>query len=68
MRTFDNTESVFTAQMYGEKYTIEKPYSDLDIYELMDVFKSLALSLGFQEGSWNNYIINESNNINENID
>jgi hypothetical protein len=48
--------SIFTGQCYGTKVTIELDHSDLDISELFEAFKGVALGLGFSENSWNEYI------------
>lgn len=52
----DNPPSEFSATTYGRKITINLDHSDLDIEELLEVFKSLAVALGYSEESWNNHI------------
>lgn len=48
--------AVFTAEMYDKKVTIEVDHSDLDIYELLEVFHKLSLASGFIDDSWRNAI------------
>ncbi len=48
--------AIFTAQMYGKKVTIELDHCDLDMNELFEVFRSIALSHGFSEEGFENQI------------
>jgi len=52
----NNPPAKFTGELYGKKVSIELDHSDLDMYELMDAFKNIALSLGFMEGTWNDWV------------
>lgn len=60
----DNYELKLTAELdYGKdigrhRYTVERKYSDLDIYEFLEVLKSLTLSVGYAEQNWKHAIIN----------
>lgn len=56
-----NKPTIFTGQSYDKKISVELDHSDLDINEVFDAFKSIALGLGFAEDSWNEYIIEEAN-------
>lgn len=47
-----------TGEQWGRKVSIELPHSDTDINELMDLFKGIAMGLGYDESSWN-YAITE---------
>jgi hypothetical protein len=38
-----------TMEIYGIKVTIEKPHSDIDIYDLEEMLRSLCLAAGWQE-------------------
>ena len=51
-----NPPSKFTATMWGKTITIELDHSDIDLNELMDIFKGLAITSGFEMTSWNNVI------------
>lgn len=48
--------SSFTGQMYGKKVSIEIDHCDLDMNELMDAFKGIALGLGWAEEVWNDWV------------
>lgn len=52
----DNPPSEFSAMAYGRKITITLDHSDLDMGELMDVFKGLAMGLGYSEQTWEDYL------------
>ena len=45
-----------TGEQWGRKVSIELPYSDTDLNELIDVFKGIAMGLGYSETSWNECI------------
>lgn len=60
--------SKFTGQCYGTKVTIELDHSDLDISELFDTFKGIALGLGFSENGWNEYIIESGLCLQDDVD
>jgi len=51
-----NKPATFTAGMYDKKVTIEVDHSDLDIYELLEVFHKLTLASGFIDDSWRDAI------------
>ena len=59
----ENGPAKFTAEMYGTKVTIELNHSDLDITELLEVFKGLTLASQFSESSWNRGIKNMAEEI-----
>jgi hypothetical protein len=42
----------FTAEMYDKKVSIEVDHSDLDIFELFEVFHKLTLASGYMDDSW----------------
>jgi hypothetical protein len=52
--------------MWGKTVTIELDHSDIDLTELMEVFKGLAIASGFEISSWNNVIKDLSAQIHEN--
>lgn len=51
-----NPSAKFTATMYGKTVTIEIDHSDIDLSELLEVFKGLAIASGFANDSWNSVI------------
>ena len=55
MKTRYDTLSV-TAQAYNTKVTIEHPM-DLDIYELLDIYKKVTVGLSFSEDMWKDAVI-----------
>jgi ABC-type Fe2+-enterobactin transport system substrate-binding protein len=42
--------------MYDKKVSIEVDHSDLDIYELLEVFHKLTLASGYIDDSWRDAI------------
>jgi hypothetical protein len=44
--------ATFTAELYDKKVSIEVDHSDLDIFELFEVFHKLTLASGYMDGSW----------------
>ena len=58
-----NPPSKFTATMWGKTITIELDHSDIDLNELMDIFKGLAIASGFEMISWNNVIKDTASEI-----
>jgi hypothetical protein len=48
--------ATFTAEMYDKKVSIEVDHSDLDIYELLEVFHKLTLASGYMDDSWRDAI------------
>jgi len=59
-----------TAEQWGRKVSIELPNSDTDIHELLDIFKGIAMGLGYGESGWNVGIKEMAESIyeDENID
>ena len=58
-----NPPSKFTATMWGKTVTIELDHSDINLNELMDIFKGLAIASGFEISSWNNVIKDTASEI-----
>ena len=58
-----NPPSKFTATMWGKTVTIELDHSDIDLNELMDIFKGLTIASGFEMVSWNNVIKDTASQI-----
>lgn len=58
-----NPPSKFTATMYGKSVTIEMDHSDIDLTELMEIFKGLAIASGFANDSWDSVIKELASNI-----
>ena len=57
--------SIFTAQTYGTKTTIEVDHSDLSLDEVMDAFQTLIIGMGYHENSFKNWVIERANEYNE---
>jgi hypothetical protein len=55
--SIEKVPAVFTGQAWDKKVTVEIDHSDITMSELLDVFKGLALSLGFAEESWKEGIL-----------
>jgi hypothetical protein len=58
--------TIISASHYDTKVTIERDRSDLTIDELMDMFRNVAMSIGYHPVSWDNLIIEMAEEINEN--
>ena len=57
--------SIFTAQTYGTKTTVEVDHSDLSLDEVMDAFQTLIIGMGYHENSFKNWVIERANEYNE---
>ena len=51
-----NQPSKVSATQWGKTVTIEVEHSDVDLYELLEMFKGLAVGLEYSESSWRNVI------------
>jgi hypothetical protein len=58
-------QAIFTAQSYGTKTTVEVDHSDLTLDEVMDVFQTLLIGMGYHENSFKNWVIDRANEYNE---
>ena len=58
-------QSIFTAQTYGTKTTVEIDHSDLSLDEVMDVFQTLIIGMGYHENSFKNWVIERAQEYNE---
>jgi hypothetical protein len=58
--------TIVSASHYDIKVTIERDRSDLTIDELMEIFHSIAMSIGYHPVSWDNLILEMADEINEN--
>ena len=56
-KTGFNKAAIFTAQTYGTKTTVEVDHSDLSLDEVMDVFQTLIIGMGYHENSFKNWVI-----------
>ncbi len=60
-----NKPSIFTAQTYGTKTTIEVDHSDLSLDEVMDAFQTLIIGMGYHENSFKNWVTERAVEYNE---
>ena len=60
-----NKPSIFTAQTYGTKTTVEVDHSDLSLDEVMDVFQTLIIGMGYHENSFKNWVTERAVEYNE---
>jgi len=60
-----NKPSIFTAQTYGTKTTVEVDHSDLSLDEVMDAFQTLIIGMGYHENSFKNWVIERAIEYNE---
>jgi hypothetical protein len=56
-KTGFNKPSIFTAQQYGTKTTVEVDHSDLSLDEVMDAFQTLIIGMGYHENSFKKWVI-----------
>jgi hypothetical protein len=50
-------QAIFTAQSYGTKTTVEVDHSDLTLDEVMDVFQTLLIGMGYHQNSFKKWVI-----------
>jgi len=60
-----NKPSIFTAQQYGTKTTVEVDNSDLTLDEVMDAFQTLIIGMGYHENSFKKWVIERAEEYNE---
>jgi len=60
-----NKPSIFTAQTYGTKTTVEVDHSDLSLDEVMDAFQTLIIGMGYHENSFKNWVTDRAIEYNE---
>ena len=60
-----NKPSKFTAETYGTKISVEVDHSDLSLDEVMDVFQTLIIGMGYHENSFKRWVIDRANEYNE---
>jgi hypothetical protein len=60
-----NKPSIFTAQTYGTKTTVEVDHSDLSLDEVMDTFQTLIIGMGYHENSFKNWVTERAVEYNE---
>jgi len=60
-----NKPSKFTAETYGTKTTVEVDHSDLSLDEVMDVFQTLIIGMGYHENSFKNWVTERAVEYNE---
>jgi len=60
-----NKPSKFIAETYGTKISVEVDHSDLSLDEVMDVFQTLIIGMGYHENSFKNWVIERANEYNE---
>jgi len=64
-KTGFNKPSIFTAQQYGTKTTVEVDHSDLTLDEVMDAFQTLIIGMGYHENSFKNWVIERADEYKE---
>jgi hypothetical protein len=64
-KTGFNKPSIFTAQQYGTKTTVEVDNSDLTLDEVMDAFQTLIIGMGYHENSFKNWVIERADEYRE---
>jgi hypothetical protein len=64
-KTGHDKVSKFTAETYGTKISVEVDHSDLSLDEVMDVFQTLIIGMGYHENSFKRWVIDRANEYNE---
>jgi len=64
-KTGHDKASKFTAEQYGTKVSVEVDHSDMSLDEVMDVFQTLLIGMGYHENSFKNWVIERANEYNE---
>jgi hypothetical protein len=60
-----NKPAKFTAETYGTKISVEVDHSDLSLDEVMDVFQTLIIGMGYHENSFKNWVIERADEYRE---
>lgn len=60
-----NKPSIFTAQQYGTKVSVEVERSDLDLDEVMDALQTLIIGLGYHQDAFKNWVIDRADEYRE---
>lgn len=60
-----NKPSIFTAQQYGTKISVEVERSDLDLDEVMDALQTLIIGLGYHQDAFKNWVIDRADEYRE---
>ena len=55
-----NKPSIFSAQTYGTKTTVEIDHSDLSLDEVMNAFETLVTGMGYHKDSWKEWILDRA--------
>jgi len=64
-KTGHDKASKFTAEQYGTKVSVEVDHSDMDLDEVMDVFQTLIIGMGYHENSFKNWVIDRADEYRE---
>lgn len=64
MKKYMYDKLTITAQSYDRKISVEHP-QDLDMMELMELFKAIAMSLTFSESTWEDAVLTLAEEYNE---
>ena len=60
-----NKPTIFTAQSYGTKTTVEIDHSDLNLDEVMDAFQTLIIGMGYSADSLKRWVTERAVEYNE---
>jgi hypothetical protein len=64
MKKYMYDRLTITAQAYDRKVSVEHP-QDLDMMELLDMFKAIAMGLTFSESTWEEAVITLAEEYND---
>ena len=65
--SIEKVPAIFTGQAWDKKVSVELDHSDITMSELLDVFKGLALSLGFSEEIWKEAVLDMTHEYEEDM-
>jgi hypothetical protein len=60
-----NKPAVFTAQTYDTKISVEIDHSDLDLDEVITVFETLIIGMGYSKDSFEKWVIQKAEELKE---
>lgn len=64
-KTGFNQPAIFTAQTYGTKTTVEIDHCDLDLDEVMTVFQTLIIGMGYSNDALKHWVLEKAEEYKE---
>ena len=57
--------AIFTAVHYDKRVSVEVDHSDLDLDEVMDIFQTLIIGMGYHDDAFKNWVIERADEYRE---